>query len=424
MLRKAVLAGGVASVAFCGAAVAADMPARAPASVYTSPAPVSMWDGLYVGIHGGYASGDADTSVPGANGSGSPKGGFGGFQIGYNYLFAPNWLLGAEVDASFGDINDSTPPFASSNFKVDQFGTVRGRLGYVRGPWLIYGTAGTAWANTKWTTAPISTNRTQVGWVGGLGVEYAFTPNWSAKAEYLYADFGEARRTFGAATPINTDLTMSMVKLGLNYRFGSFGNVVSASALPASAAVSPASRWTGPYIGLHGGYGSGTFKTSAVVSTNLDPDGGFGGFQTGYNWQFAPNWVLGAETDTSWGSLKDSAGATQVKIDELGTARGRLGYAMSNVLLYGTGGLAWAHVKATTADPVSSDTYLLGWTAGAGIEYEFMPRWSAKVEYAYMNFPDTSETLAGTAFHEKLDAHLIKVGVNYHASLFGMLFNR
>jgi outer membrane immunogenic protein len=394
------------------------MPARAPASVYTSPAPVWTWEGFYAGVHGGYASGDVDVVAGGAPGSGSPKGGFGGFQLGYNYLVTPNWLLGYEVDASFGDINDETSPFTPSNFKVDAFGTGRGRFGYVHGPWLLYGTFGVAWAKPDWSLGVgTESNRANIGWTGGVGVEYAFMPNWSAKVEYLYADFGETRRTFGA-TPLNTDLTMSMVRAGLNYHFGGFGRQIAAAAVPADATT----VWTGPYIGLHGGYGWGNFKsTAAGTTTNLDPAGAFGGFQGGYNWQFAPNWVIGLESDSSWGSLKDSAGANKIKIDEMGTVRPRLGYAMNRTLLYGTGGLAWAHVDSTTAGGLAvSDDYLLGWTAGAGVEYRFAPRWSAKIEYAYMNFPDVSETLAGAAIHDKLDIHTVKIGVNYQASLLSL----
>jgi outer membrane immunogenic protein len=425
MFKKTVLAAGVASISFCGAAAAADIPAR-KAPIYTNPAPVSSWEGFYAGVHGGYASGDVDVVAGvGPTGSGSPKGGFGGFQIGYNYLVTPNWLLGYEVDASFGDINDTTSPLPASNFKVDTFGTGRGRIGYVHGPWLLYATAGTAWAKPDWSAGggAIDINRAHIGWTGGVGVEYAFLPNWSAKVEYLYADFGETRRTFGA-TPINTDLTMSMVRAGVNYHFGGVAKQVAAlsAGTPAPAAID----WTGPYIGLHGGYGWGDFKSTVSglgATTNLDPAGAFGGFQGGYNWQFAPKWMIGLESDSSWGSIKESAGATEVEIDEMGTVRGRLGYAMNKTLLYGTGGLAWAHVDSTTAGPVASDRYLLGWTAGAGIEYRFAPRWSAKVEYAYMNFPNAGETVAGATVNDKLDVQTIKVGLNYQASLLGLFTN-
>lgn len=424
-VKKSAVAAVAASVVWSGSALAADMPVKAPAPIIANPSSVWSWDGVYVGVHGGYASGDVDVQLGAASGSGSPKGGFGGLQIGYNYMLTPNWLVGTEVDASFGDINDSVSGFTPSGFKTDTFGTVRGRLGYVQGPWLLYGTAGTAWANTEFRlpAAPVRTDRTQIGWTAGVGLEYAFAPRWSAKIEYLYADFGDSRRLYGVVTPANTDVTLSMVRLGLNYRFGSFSN--SASAMPVKAQAVPAGRWNGSYIGVHGGYGRGNYETSvAGAATNLDPDGGFGGIQTGYNWQFAPNWVLGAETDTSWGSLKDSAGATQVKIDSMGTARARLGYAVNNVLLYGTGGLAWAHIDSDIAGPVSSDTFALGWTAGAGVEYEFASRWSAKLEYAYSDFGRVREQVGAANLSEKVDVHTVKVGLNYHASLLGLLLNR
>lgn len=419
-----VVAAAVASVAFSVAANAADIPARRPVPALVTPAPVWSWEGFYVGIHGGYASGDADVRLGATTASSSPKGGFGGVQVGYNYLFTPRFLLGYEMDASFGDINDNTSPLSPSNLKVNTFGTLRGRLGYVQGPWLLYGTFGTAWARTEWSVPafPLRTDRTHVGWTGGVGVEYAFSRNWSAKAEYLYADFGDTRRTVGA-TAANTDVNMSTFRLGLNYHFGTFGDVTPTSALPVKAPVRVAA-WTGPYIGLHGGYGSGDFRASVGgASTNLDPDGGFGGIQGGYNWQFAPNWVFGLEGDSSWGSLKDTSGATKVEIDSMGTGRGRLGYAFNNLLLYGTGGLAYAHVKSTATGPATSDHYMLGWTAGAGLEYQFMPRWSAKIEYAYMDFGDVSETVGVTGLHDKLDAHMVKVGLNYQASLLS-LFSR
>jgi outer membrane immunogenic protein len=416
MFSKLVAAVATTSVMFCGAALSADLPARP--SVYANPNPVWSWEGFYAGVHGGYASGDVDVFVGGGGpGAGSPKGGFGGFQLGYNYLVTPSWLLGYEVDASFGDINDATAPFAGSNFKVDAFGTGRGRLGYVHGPWLLYGTFGMAWAKPNWTVPGVDNTRANIGWAGGLGVEYAFAPNWSAKVEYLYADFGETRRTVGGG-PLNTDLTMSMVRAGLNYHFAGFGRKATAApAEPAGATT----VWNGPYIGLHGGYGWGDFKSTVPgVTTSLDPAGAFGGFQGGYNWQFAPRWMLGIESDSSWGSLKESGGANKVEIDATGTIRGRLGYTMNKTLVYGTGGLAWGHVDSTTATGgIVSDHYLLGWTAGAGVEYRFAPRWSAKLEYAYMDFPDLRET-AGIVIHDKLDIHTVKIGLNYQASLLSL----
>jgi len=404
-------------------AVAADMPVRGP--VYTkAPVDVPLWNGVYIGIHGGYGWGDADSSVGATVGTGSPDGAFGGFQFGYNYHVNRNWVLGYEVDVSFGDVSSALAPFAPSEIDVSLFGTARARLGYAQGPWLFYVTGGLAWAKPDTNIAGVVINdRAHVGWTAGLGAEYALSRNWSAKIEYLYADFDGTRRTIGA-TAVNSDLTMSMVRLGLNYRFSNFGAVAQAPAFPTKAPVRVAATWTGAYVGVHGGYGWGSFDTTvAGIATSLEPTGGFGGIQSGYNWQFSRNWVIGVEGDSSWGSIKDTIGATNIDIDSMGTVRARLGYAVDRTLFYGTGGLAWAHVNSSAAGPVTSDHYLLGWTIGAGVEWQFSPQWTAKLEYSYADYGAT-ETVGVAGVRDDLSVHAIKVGLNYRASLFGLLLNQ
>ena len=72
--------------------------------------------------------------------------------------------------------------------------TFRGRLGYAFDRWLPYITAGGAYGNVKATTDPgpglASASSSQFGWTGGVGLEYAFLGNWTAKIEYLYVDLG------------------------------------------------------------------------------------------------------------------------------------------------------------------------------------------------------------------------------------------
>jgi len=104
------------------------------------------------------------------------------------------------------------------------------------------------------------------------------------------------------------------------------------------AAPAPLFNWTGFYVGGHGGYGW-------ADDANLSPKGWFGGGQVGYNWQYAPNWVFGVEADISGSDISETnlAGAPLVssKINYFGTARGRLGYTVDRVMVYGTGGLAF-----------------------------------------------------------------------------------
>jgi len=181
--------------------------------------------------------------------------------------------------------------------------------------------------------------------------------------------------------------------------------------------------------------GSGTFGA-------LEPTGGFGGGQIGYNYQVS-NWVFGIETDIQGASIRDSAAATlpyivapntisvssTQKIDWFGTLRGRLGIAFDRVLVYGTAGLAYGQ---TSYSQTMSDTFgftaagsdkntRLGWAAGAGIEWAFAPNWSVKGEYQYIDLGRRTLTLpeagplAGFAVSSsyKTELHTGRIGVNY-----------
>ena len=412
------LLGGVAAVVISSAASAADVPMRGP--VYTKAPPAFSWEGQYIGIHGGYAWGSNDVTIVAATGELRPSGGVYGLQIGYNHHLSRNWVLGYEIDASFGDLNDTaliggvvTP------FEINAFGTARARLGYANGPWLFYGTAGMAWANTKFTgiAGTATAERPHVGYAIGAGIEYALSQNWSAKFEYLYADLGEANSILTGAV-INSDLTISTIRLGLNYRFANWGPA-QAPTYFTKAPVQVAG-WTGPYIGVHGGYGWGSFDTvGAFTPQSQDPKGGFGGIQSGYNWQLSRNWVVGVEGDSSWGSISQNAGGINVDIDAMGSVRTRLGYAMNNLLFYGTGGLAWAHADSVT-NVATRDHFYLGWTAGVGVEYAFNQRWSAKLEYLYADY-GTIRDFNGSPIQASLDVSTIKVGLNYRAGIFDLI---
>lgn len=410
---KSVLLGGVAAVAFLTSAFSADVPARGP--VYAKSPSAFSWEGQYIGVHGGYAwASDDITSNLVANGEVSPSSAVFGLQLGYNYHLSPRWIVGYEVDATFGNLDATTP--GTARVEINSFGTARARLGYANGPWLLYGTVGTAWAFTDVSAgAAFSLERPHVGYVVGAGVEYALSQHWSAKFEYLFADLGETRSVVNGPT-VNTDLTISTVRLGLNYRFANWRPAPTANYF-TKAPVAPAG-WTGPYIGVHGGYAWGSFDTNTPES--LEPSGGFGGIQSGYNWQLSRNWVIGVEGDASWGSIRQTAGAINVDVDAMGTVRARLGYAMNNVLFYGTAGLAWAHADSNTATAIR-DQFYVGWAAGAGIEYALSSRWSAKFEYLYADYGTINDVNAGPAFNAALDVHTVKVGLNYRAGIFDLI---
>jgi outer membrane immunogenic protein len=184
------------------------------------------------------------------------------------------------------------------------------------------------------------------------------------------------------------------------------------------AAPAPMFNWTGFYAGINGG---GAFKGGddpinynapvtgfAGFSPGLDPSGGFGGGQIGYNWQaVGSTLVFGVEADIQGSHLRDAFNVTtpsnggplgvnaQQRIDYFGTVRGRFGFALDSKgvnLIYATGGFAYGGVKDSILLTNGPATALLaksftgtGFVVGGGWEYHFMPAWSLKAEYQYID---------------------------------------
>ena len=233
---KRLLLGAVALIAFAAPAFAADMRPRTytKAPAYTAPEAVYNWTGFYIGGHvGGAFAGNNSLQ-------GSDARFLGGVQGGFDYQFAPNWVIGAEAQYSWLGSNNGGVAFpggtvvTSSN---DQLGSVTGRLGYTWGPALLYGKGGYAWRddnNLGVTTGGVAqpfttTGNRKDGYTVGAGLEYMFAPNWSAKAEYQYYNFGSTTFTTGPAAIVGTRFRDDehTVKAGINYRFGWGGPVAA-----------------------------------------------------------------------------------------------------------------------------------------------------------------------------------------------------
>jgi outer membrane immunogenic protein len=189
---------------------------------------------------------------------------------------------------------------------------------------------------------------------------------------------------------------------------------VHAADLPTKApnyiAPAPAWSWTGFYAGLNGGYGWATGDLNGVV----------GGGQIGYNWQTG-SIVFGLEGDIQATGQKRSQTIGAFVVDEklpwFGTVRGRLGYASGPWLLYGTAGVGWINYKLSVSSAgttVSDNTTKAAFAVGGGVEWMFMPSWSAKLEYLYMDTGNTNVTLFGTTFTGRAKDNVVRVGVNYH----------
>jgi outer membrane immunogenic protein len=249
----------IAAISGVGAASAADMAPRTYTKAPPMAAPVYSWTGCYVGVEGGGIWGHGnhfqnDPAASAAAGGGilglpqtagiDPSGGLAGGTVGCNYQFAGNWVIGIEGDISWTSASASaggiapfnlTDTFSSSQRWMD---TVRGRIGYAWDRVLVYGTGGAAFTGLREQvcdppTGCASATNSVTGWVAGAGVEWAFYQNWSAKLEYLHADFGTTGfgRTFppggGFFAARNVTLTDDMVRVGVNYRFNWGGPVVA-----------------------------------------------------------------------------------------------------------------------------------------------------------------------------------------------------
>jgi outer membrane immunogenic protein len=256
------------SLASGNAAMAADLPAH----TYTKAPlidPGINWSGFYIGINAGYGRGNAPTTLtlndveanfmqPGIDNPLPPKlhpeGFVGGGQLGYNAQFGA-FVAGFEADLDYSNMrktDSATGAFfiggsltTTIETRLDWFGTVRGRLGILpTSNVLLFATGGLAYGNVRTTTtasnlppfncngpglavycATGTTSGISVGWTAGGGIEYAFAPGWTVKAEYLYLDLGNRVVTFadrdvaGGSLTSSTDFTAHIARAGLNHRF-------------------------------------------------------------------------------------------------------------------------------------------------------------------------------------------------------------
>ena len=166
------------------------------------------WAGFYLGGNFGYAWGSVD------NAWAKPSGFIGGVQAGYNWqqLNSP-WVFGVEADIQGSSADDT---FANWKFSNRWFGTVRGRGGYAFDRLLFYGTLGLAFGELRAATFGLSESHTNVGWTAGVGAEYRFAEQWSAKIEYLYVDLANSNFVITGASH---GLSFGTVRAGVNYRF-------------------------------------------------------------------------------------------------------------------------------------------------------------------------------------------------------------
>jgi high affinity Mn2+ porin len=214
------------------------------------------------------------------------------------------------------------------------------------------------------------------------------------------------------------------------------------------APKAPASYdWSGFYAGGHFGYGwgsshwstpgsSGAFGLAHPIDTFNESGSFFLGVQAGYQTMFANRVVIGAEIDGSFPSWPDLNGLSIGGISTLpsafgpetysetmrsfGTVRGRLGYAPGSWLFYATGGFAWAYDRLTltqlnTGANEAPFLWRFGWAAGAGVETPIAPHWTAKLEYLFTDYGNSTVTFPGVGapFTANFTLQELRAGVDY-----------
>lgn len=186
------------------------------------PPPLFSWTGFYIGVNGGYQFGSFTRAGEAAFGDagGATLGG----TAGYNQQFG-NIVAGLEGDLNWTGArgNQRTTAAGTGRGGLDVYGSLRGRVGLVADRALFFATAGYAGAQVTadWSApgAPSQSQRQwQHGYALGAGVEYALSSNLSAKAEYIFSQYGP-RTYFGAPSLDPVGVSLSTVRAGINYRF-------------------------------------------------------------------------------------------------------------------------------------------------------------------------------------------------------------
>lgn len=218
----------------------------------------------------------------------------------------------------------------------------------------------------------------------------------------------------------------------------------------AADIIEPAAYdWTGPYIGIQGGYAWGENDASAE-QTGLVPaladedvilngddgsiaiDGWVGGLHAGYLWQH-DSLVFGIEGDGEFADIDGDTdvieggdpepGSLEQEIDWLASLRLRAGFAFDRALFYATGGLAVGGVELAIIDEEGdeftreSDTEW-GWTIGGGLAYAFTDDLSARLEYRYTDLGDIKAEASDGEEEISAEAdtafHAVRIGLSWH----------
>jgi len=415
----------VAATALAGSAYAADLPSRrAPPPAYIPPVPIFTWTGFYIGANAGGAFRTNNNlynntlffggaaPVFGFN-NGSNNGRFiGGGQAGVNYQVG-QFVFGVEGDGQALVGGRPTFPGGVGGGSTSFLGTVRGRGGLAFDRLIVYGTGGVAFGNSNLPTTAVATvagipgffttangNNMRVGYAVGAGLEYAFAPNWSVKAEYLFTDLGRNK----------VPTCLAPARASPSRDASRTTSCAPASTITSTGSAGPPARSS-----------PATDSSDQQRKPGLTP----GFFVFGRTVQFAAKCPFCGQTVAS-------AGLRQQRF--LGTVRGRGGIAFDRFLVYGTGGVAFGTGPTiNTFNPFligagpffnnlnNNSNWRVGYAVGGGVEYAFLNNWSVKLEYLFTDLGRTNNNngffFNNNNFRER--NHIVRAGLNYKFDWFG-----
>lgn len=215
---------------------------------------------------------------------------------------------------------------------------------------------------------------------------------------------------------------------------------------PIADVAVAASDWTGPYVGIFGGWATGIGDQDITLDSlgfldddgaAIDISGGMLGVTAGVNFQ-ADSVVYGIEGDIAWANISGFTNPDgdpendgyETSVDWLGTLRGRLGFAADSFLIYGTAGIAAGHVNVINGDvdlgvfdpstgTAEGDVTSFGYVVGVGAELAVAENISVKAEYNFIDLGETdftAPTSFGGADEEgsvDVNLHTVKIGLNF-----------
>lgn len=191
------------------------------------------WTGLYGGLFIGTTWGQQDWSsyADRPETSTGDRGYIGGGQVGYNRQIG-RYVVGIEGDLGFSNATGGKWCTSASNpidnvcrASLNNLGILAGRAGVTWENALIYAKAGMAWADINAATVNnalgqhfvIGSDATQFGWAVGGGIEFALSPRWSTKAEYMHYDLGSSSFAVDNGNRVRADASGDVVRIGVNY---------------------------------------------------------------------------------------------------------------------------------------------------------------------------------------------------------------